>query len=83
MTKDVKFDAVDGAMNDRIDEANRAKYHGSPNLAAMIGARVQGQRRCVSTCAEQKRTASVCAGRQFVATSVVDVVPQRRRAAGR
>ena len=36
MTKDVSFEPVDGAINDRIDEAYRAKYNGSPYLKAMI-----------------------------------------------
>lgn len=41
MTKDVVFELVDGAINDRIDEAYRAKYSGSPYLAPMIGARAR------------------------------------------
>ena len=39
MTKDVSFAPVEGAINDRIDEAYREKYRGSPYLAPMIGAR--------------------------------------------
>lgn len=35
MTKDVSFEAVDGPLNDRIDEAYRAKYRGSPYLEWM------------------------------------------------
>ena len=41
MTKEVTFEPVDGAMNDRIDDAYRAKYHGSPYLSPMIGARAR------------------------------------------
>ena len=43
MTKDVTFEPMqDGGTNDRIDEAYRAKYAGSPYLAAMIGTRARG-----------------------------------------
>lgn len=38
ITKEVSFEAVDGPINDRIDEAYRAKYHGSPYLKPMVGA---------------------------------------------
>lgn len=38
MTKEVTFEPVDGPMNDRIDDAYRAKYRGSPYLDPMIGA---------------------------------------------
>jgi hypothetical protein len=41
MTKDVAFEPIDGTINDRIDEAYRAKYRGSPYLAPMIGARAR------------------------------------------
>jgi hypothetical protein len=41
MTKEVTFEPVDGAINDRIDEAYRAKYQGSPYLSPMIGARAR------------------------------------------
>ena len=37
MTKEVTFEPVDGSINDLIDDAYRAKYHGSPYLSAMIG----------------------------------------------
>jgi hypothetical protein len=37
MTKEVTFAPVNGAINDRIDDAYRAKYRGSPYLSAMIG----------------------------------------------
>lgn len=38
MTKDVTFEAVDGPINERIDQAYRAKYGSSPYLRPMIGA---------------------------------------------
>ena len=41
VTKDVEFAAVEGPINDRIDEAYRAKYRGSPYLSPMIGARAR------------------------------------------
>ena len=36
MTKEVAFEPVHGATNDRIDDAYRAKYRTSPYLAPMI-----------------------------------------------
>ena len=41
MTKEVMFEPVDGPINNRIDDAYRAKYHGSPYLSPMIGARAR------------------------------------------
>src|SRR5919202_1253098 len=41
MTKEVTFEPVDGPVNDRIDDAYRAKYRGSPYLGPMIGARAR------------------------------------------
>jgi hypothetical protein len=38
MTKEVAFEPVDGPINNRIDDAYRAKYHGSPYFSPMIGA---------------------------------------------
>ena len=38
ITKDVTFEPVDGAINDRIDDAYRVKYKGSPYVEAMIAA---------------------------------------------
>jgi hypothetical protein len=38
MTKDVTFEPVDGPINERIDEAYRAKYRSNPYLRPMIGA---------------------------------------------
>jgi hypothetical protein len=41
MTKEVVFEPVEGPLNDRIDEAYRAKYADSPYLKPMIGARAR------------------------------------------
>ena len=41
MTNDVVFEPVDGAINDRIDDAYRGKYAGSRYLPPMIGARAR------------------------------------------
>src|SRR3954468_650990 len=41
MTKEVTFEAVEGPINDLIDEAYRAKYRGSPYLSPMVGARAR------------------------------------------
>src|SRR5438105_15723289 len=41
LTKEVTFEPVDGPINDLIDDAYRAKYHGSPYLSPMIGARAR------------------------------------------
>jgi len=38
MTKEVSFQPVEGAMNDRIDDAYRVKYSRSEYLDSMIGA---------------------------------------------
>ncbi len=38
MTKEVAFEPVEGLINDRIDDAYRAKYRGSPYLGPMIAA---------------------------------------------
>ena len=40
-TREVTFEPVEGAVNDRIDDAYRAKYRDSPYLGAMIGARAR------------------------------------------
>src|SRR5438445_8987830 len=41
ITKEVTFEQVKGPMNDRIDDAYRVKYHGSPYLSPMVGARAK------------------------------------------
>ncbi len=42
MTREVAFEPVDGAINDRIDEAYRTKYAGSEYLPPMVGKRARG-----------------------------------------
>lgn len=41
MTKEVAFEPVEGPVNERVDDAYRAKYKGSPYLNPMIGARAR------------------------------------------
>jgi len=41
MTIEVTLEPAEGPVNDRIDEAYRAKYHGSPYLAPMVGPRAR------------------------------------------
>jgi hypothetical protein len=41
ITKDVSFEPVSGAIQDRIDDGYRAKYAGSPYLNPMIGPRAR------------------------------------------
>jgi hypothetical protein len=41
ITREVRFEPVDGPSNDRIDAAYRAKYAASPYLAPMISQRVR------------------------------------------
>ena len=41
ITKDVVFEPANGAINNRIDAAYRAKYGGSPYLSPMIGPRAR------------------------------------------
>ncbi len=41
ITKEVTFEPVDGPINDRVDEAYRAKYKSSPYLKPMIGERAR------------------------------------------
>ena len=38
LTKEVTFEPAQGPINDRVDDAYRAKYQGSPYLGPMIGA---------------------------------------------
>jgi hypothetical protein len=37
----VTFERADGPINERIDDAYRAKYKGSPYVSPMIGARAR------------------------------------------
>jgi len=41
ITKEVNFEPVNGEINDRIDDAYRAKYKSSPYLKPMIGKRAR------------------------------------------
>ena len=41
MTREITFEPVEGLVDDRIDDAYRAKYGGSPYLGAMIGPRAR------------------------------------------
>jgi len=41
MTREVAFEAVQGAINDLIDDAYQKKYKGSPYLKPMIGERAR------------------------------------------
>jgi hypothetical protein len=41
MTNEVAFEPVKGAINDRIDDAYREKYKGSPYLKPMISERAR------------------------------------------
>jgi hypothetical protein len=41
MNKEVAFEPIEGSINDRIDDAYRMKYHGSPYLSPIIGARAR------------------------------------------
>src|SRR5437870_5643025 len=41
MTKEVTFEPISGSINDRIDDAYRAKYRDSPDLSSMISTRAR------------------------------------------
>jgi hypothetical protein len=41
VTKQVTFEPANGPINKLVDDAYRAKYHGSPYLSPMIGARAR------------------------------------------
>lgn len=41
ITKEVSFEPTEGSINDRIDDAYRAKYQRSPYLESMISARAR------------------------------------------
>jgi hypothetical protein len=41
MTKEVTFEPIDGAINNRVDDAYRAKYGNSSYLKPMIGTRAR------------------------------------------
>jgi len=56
MTKEVEFEAVDGSINELVDDAYREKYKGSEYLKPMISANARSatvpgmSRSCVSRC---------------------------------
>jgi hypothetical protein len=50
MAKEVRFEPVTGAINDRIDDAYRAKYRTSPYLDPMISARARAATVRVTPC---------------------------------
>ncbi len=60
MTKDVTFEPVEGPINDRIDEAYRAKYKGSPYLRPMIGASARSATVRVLLCETSGSRAKSC-----------------------
>ena len=41
MTKEVAFEPVEGAINDRVDDAYRVKYTDNPYLGSMISTRAR------------------------------------------
>jgi hypothetical protein len=47
LTHEVGFEVVTGDLNDRIDEAYRKKYGGSPYLSPMIGPRARAATVCI------------------------------------
>jgi hypothetical protein len=53
MVKEVGFEAVNGAVNGRIDQAYRAKYHSSQYLNPMIGPRARAATVKVVPCKER------------------------------
>lgn len=55
MTKEVTFEPVpQGGIDDRIDDAYKTKYHGSPYLKPMIGARARSATVKVTPCETQE-----------------------------
>jgi len=58
MTKEVTFEPVDGPINDRIDNAYRAKYHDSSYLSPMIGTRARSA--TVRLCLEKEIDETGC-----------------------
>lgn len=56
LTRDVAFEPVDGAIDDRIDEAYRAKYRNSRYLDPMIGARARSATVKITPCSSAQRT---------------------------
>jgi hypothetical protein len=56
MTKEVTFEPVEGPINDRIDDAYRAKYPHSPYLNPMIDARARAATMKVMPCPRPKES---------------------------
>jgi len=54
ITRDVIFEPGDARLNDRIDDAYRAKYKGSPYLAPMIAARARSATIKISPLADKR-----------------------------
>lgn len=50
ISTEVAFEPVEGPINDRIGDAYRAKYHGSPYLEPMIGARARSATIKITPC---------------------------------
>src|SRR5437762_11822998 len=55
-TKYVTFQPVEGPINDRIDDAYRAKYRGNPYLSSMIGARARSATIKIIPRSQEERT---------------------------
>lgn len=53
MTKEVTFEPIEGAVNDRIDEAYRRKYRDSSYLGSMIGTRARSATASIERHSEQ------------------------------
>ena len=51
MTKEVTFEPVEGPINERIDDAYRAKYHGDPYLGSMVSSRARSATVKIVPCA--------------------------------
>ena len=64
LTKEVTFEAIEGPINDLIDDAYRAKYRGSQYLEPMIGARARS-----ATIKIMPRAANSCPRSQLTETS--------------
>ncbi len=58
LTKEVRFEPVSGAIDERIDDAYRKKYGGSSHLNPMIGARTRAATVTVVRRLDSKKTPS-------------------------
>jgi 4-carboxymuconolactone decarboxylase len=68
ITKEVSFESVEGEINDRIDDAYRTKYKGSPYLDPMISARA---RSATVKVVERSRTNNTGNGRELLEKNVM------------